>query len=159
MKNCDYFKDLVLTDYTDGELDKKSVDALQDHLRSCSDCRAFLNELENNMAVLHRASNQPVPEELWGAIRQKIEEETPRTSPVSDFIEGLQRWFAYPRLVPVFASLVLMFLAGSVTFKTIQLRQAQDKEQGEYLVSLLGPTTSSSQGENGFGTPMEHYFL
>ena len=53
-----------------------------------------------------------------------------------------------------------MFLAGSVTFNTIQMQQAKDKEQGEYLVALLASTGSSVQTDNNdLDTPIEHYFL
>ena len=66
----------------------------------------------------------------------------------------------FPRMVPIFASLVLMFLVGSVTVNTVQIQQAKEKEQGEYLVSLLSSAGGSSPGDNNdLGTPIEHYFL
>jgi predicted anti-sigma-YlaC factor YlaD len=149
MKKCDYFKDFILTDYLDGELDKGLAHSVEIHLRDCSDCRAFLNEVKNNAAApFQRVLPQPVPSELWEAVRQEIE------------YEPASPWMVFPRLVPVFASLVLMFLAGSITLNTIQIKQAQEKDQGEYLVSLWGPASSAVQGDNNdFGTPIEHYFL
>ena len=165
MKKCDHFKDLILTDYIDGKLDKDSVVGLESHLLDCGDCRAFFREVKDNAVispvsypanVLHR----PVPAELWGAIRQRIEHEEQAASPWAKFVDRLKGLVVFPRMVPVFASLVLMFLVGSVTLNTVQVQQAKDKDQGTYLVSLLSSTGSSGQADsNDLGTPIEHYFL
>ena len=163
MKKCEYFKDLILTDYIDGELDKNTVGSLENHLLDCSDCRAFLKEVKNNAAIVPVPCSvdvfrQPVPAELWDAVKQDIEHKW--TSPLENFIGKLKGLIVLPRLVPVFASLILMLLVGSMTFNTIQIQQAKEKEQGEYLVSLLSSTGNSSQGDNNdLGTPLEHYFL
>ena len=161
MKKCDHFKDLILTDYIDGELDKNLLQSVEDHLLECAECRAFLKEVKSNATVpLQQASLQPVPVELWSTIKQGIEHETQESHPLADFIDRLQGWLVLPRLVPVFASLVVMFLAGSVTLNTIQVQQTKEKDQGEYLVSLLSPTSSlASSDSNDLGTPIEHYFL
>jgi len=165
MKECDRFKDLILTDYIDGELDSTMAASLESHLLECSDCRAFLKEVKNNAAILPvpcpaNVLQQPVPAELWDAIKQSIEDENHATSPVADFIDKLKGFVFFPRLVPVFVSLIVMFLVGSVTFNTLQIKQAKEKDQGEYLVALLGPTgQAASLDSNDVGTPIEHYFL
>ncbi len=161
MKKCDHFKDLLLTDYIDGELDKDLAGSLESHLLDCGDCRAFLKEVKNNAALpFTQARHQPVPAELWDSIRQNIEHENQATDPMGDFIEKLKGLVVFPRLVPVFASLVIMFLAGSVTLNTIHVQQAKDKNQGEYLVSLLEPTGALTPSDSSdSGTPIEHYFL
>ena len=161
MKKCEYFKSLILTDFIDGELDKVLFESVQGHLLDCSDCRTFLKEVKKN-SVLHsqQAANQPVPAELWDAIKENIEYENQATHPFADFIDRLKGLITFPRLVPVLASLLLMLLVGSVTLNTIQIQRAQEKDQGEYLVSLLSSAGSSLQGAaNEGGTPIEHYFL
>jgi hypothetical protein len=165
MKKCDHFKDLILTDYLDGELDKDSTGNLENHLLDCTECRAFLKEVKNN-AVIFPVScsanvlHQPVPGELWDAIKQNIEHDSQVSSPFPDFVVKLKGLFVFPRMVPIFASLVLTFLVGSVTLNTIQIHQTKDKDQGEYLVSLLSSTGSSAPSDNNdSGTPIEHYFL
>ncbi len=161
MKKCDQFKDLILTDYIDGELDKNSAESLESHLLDCGDCRTFFKEIKNNTVLpFQQALRQPVPAGLWDAIKQSIDHENQAAGPLADLIARLKGWLVFPRMVPVFASLILMFLAGSVTLNTIQVRQARDKDQGEYLVSMLSPTSTSGQADNnGWGTPIEHYFL
>jgi anti-sigma factor RsiW len=165
MKKCDHFKDLILTDYIDGELHKNSAENVESHLLDCSDCRAFLKEVKNNMALpLHRAAHQPVPAELWDTIKQKIEQENQEVSPWANFVDGFKGILAFPRMVPIFGSLAVMLLAGSVTLHTIQIEKtqamAQSKDQGEYLLALLSSTGSpTSSDNNDLGTPIEHYFL
>jgi hypothetical protein len=101
-----------------------------------------------------------VPAELWDGIRQGLEHPRQEQDFVSDLMDKLKGLFVFPRLVPVFASFLLMFLAGSVTLNTIHLRQAKEKDQGEYLVALLSPASSTSASDsNDGGTPIEHYFL
>jgi hypothetical protein len=164
MKKCEHFKDLILTDYIDGELDKSLAGSLESHLLDCSDCRAFLKEVKDNAAIFPVSCSadmvrQPVPVGLWSTIKQRIEHEN-QEDPLADFIDKLKGLIVFPRLVPIFASFVLMLLAGSVTLNTIQIQQTKEKDQGEYLVSLLSPTDASSQTDNNEGTtPIEHYFL
>jgi anti-sigma factor RsiW len=161
MKKCDYFKDLILTDYIDGELDKNLGASVESHLLDCSDCRAFFKEVKNNTALpFQQALQQPVPAGLWEAVRQSIEHENQVSSPLADFIDKLKSLVVFPRMVPVFASLILIFLAGSVTLNTIHIQQVKDKDQGEYLVALLSPSgPSTTSDNNGLETPIEHYFL
>jgi anti-sigma factor RsiW len=158
MKKCDHFKELILTDYIDGQLDKNSADSVENHLLDCGDCRVFFKEVKNTALHFQASSRQPVPAELWDAVRQNIEHESQAASPATDLIEKIKGLIAFPRMVPVFASLVVMLLAGSVTLNTIQVGQAKDKDQGEYLVSLLSPADPASDN-NDIGTPIEHYFL
>jgi hypothetical protein len=195
MKKCDYFKDLILTDYIDGELDKNSVGSLESHLLDCHDCRAFLKEVKNNAAMpFQQALHQLPPAELWDSINQSIEQERINRDVSQLFLWipafagmtvkgagmtvkgagmtvkgagmtvrnliGRRPYLFIPRLVPVFASLILMLLAGSVALNTIQIQRSKEKDQGEYLVSLLSSTGSSAPSDNNNGaTPIEQYFL
>ena len=158
MKKCDQYKDLILTDYIDGELDKNSAGELESHLQGCGECRAFFKEVKNNAVLpMQQALSQPVPVELWDTIRQRIDDENQKINPLADFIDKIKGLVLFPRMVPVFASLILMLMVGSVTVNTIQVQQAKAQDQGEYLVSLLSSAGSSEN--NDPGTPIEHYFL
>jgi anti-sigma factor RsiW len=157
MKKCEHYKNLIITDYIDGQANKKDGPEVEDHLLDCADCRAFFREIKSQVGSFQETCLEPVPAQLWDSIKDAIEVEK-QSDPLKDFIEGLKGWLMLPRVVPVFGSLVLMLLAGSVTLNTVQLQQAQDKAQGEYLVSLLAPVGSSSDS-NDLGTPIEHYFL
>ena len=161
MKKCEEFKDLILTDYIDGELDGALTRKMEDHLLECSDCRAFLKEVKSLTATpLHQAPLQTVPGAVWDSIKEEIQREDQKVSPFEELIERIRGWIVYPKLVPVFASLVLMFLVGSVSLNTMHVRQARAQDQGEYLISLLEPTDVTTTADNNDGsTLIEHYFL
>jgi predicted anti-sigma-YlaC factor YlaD len=157
MKRCDQIKELIMTEYIDGLSDKIVIGQVEGHLLDCSECRAFFKDVKNTVVPFEQASQQPVPAELWASIKQSIEQKHQAVNPLEGFMEGLKGLMVFPRLVPVFASLVLMVLVSTVSLNTIQVQQAQAKDQGEYLVSLLSPTapTESNDGK----TPIEQYFL
>jgi predicted anti-sigma-YlaC factor YlaD len=159
MPKCEQIRDWILTDYIDGWLDKKMTGQLEGHLLDCRDCRAFFKEVKDNVSLpFQQISQQPVPAALWTAIKQTIEQKK-QASPWANFVDGLKGWLVFPRLVPVFATLAVMLIVGSATINNIHLRQAQDRDQGEYLVSLLAPAGTSAGAETDLGTPIEHYFL
>ncbi|MDE1921430.1 MAG: anti-sigma factor [Candidatus Omnitrophica bacterium] len=159
MKKCGHFKDLILTDYIDGRLDKNAVAALESHLLECSDCSAFFKEVKNTaVSPFHRALQQPPPAGLWEAVKQAVEqEEQPGFG--ENFINGLKGWMVFPRLVPVAATLVLMLLAGGVSLTTLQADRAQEKADASYLVSLFNAGGGTSSDNTSLGTPIEKYFL
>jgi len=161
MKKCEHFKDLILTDYMDGRMDKESAAGIESHLLVCSDCLAFLKEVKS-LAVLpfHQDLHQTPPAGLWEKVRQGIERKEQVPHPFEGFIAHLKGLTVFPRMVPVFASLALMLLAGSMSLNTIQVQQAREKDQGEYLVSMVVPTSVIAPSENNDpGTPIESYFL
>ena len=160
MKKCDYFKDLILTDYMDGQLDNSSSKDVENHLIECCECRAFFKNAKVATALpFERLTPQPPPSELWSNIKQRIENEGQESSPLEEIVSKLKGLFVFPRVVPVFASLILMMAAGAVTVNTIQIQQAKEQAQGEYLVALLAPTSSTTSDSGDLGTPIEHYFL
>ena len=160
MKECDHIREFVLTDYLDGNFDKMLADHVETHLLDCRDCRVFFKKVNDNTALPFRKSLPlPVPGELWSAIKQNIEKEVQVKIPMADFMDALRGLFVFPRIIPVFVSLILVLVVGSVTLDTMQIHQAQSKEQGTYLVSLLSATESSQGESNELGTPLEHYFL
>lgn len=158
MKNCEQYRELIFTDYVDGQLDAKLVALVEDHLMDCSDCRLIFKELKTSIAPLKTAEPQEVPVELWSQIKEKIETPPQEQNFLEQMLENLKGWLVFPRLVPVLASFLVMFLAGSVTLNTMYVQQAQARDQGEYLASVLTPDATVSS-ETQAGTPIESYFL
>jgi len=160
MKKCDHIKDLILTDYMDGELDQDLKHNVESHLLDCSDCRTFLKEVkENSIIPFNKDTQLPVPPQLWDAVKEGIAKQGHASDPIADFIDRIKEMIVFPKLVPVFATLMLMLFVGSVTLNNMQFQQAQATEQGEYLVSLLSITNPAQVENNDLGTPIEHFFL
>ncbi len=59
-------KDLVdlLSGYVDGELDPATARQLEEHLRDCVDCTAFLNTFRKTRAMTPEAAEAAMPQEL-----------------------------------------------------------------------------------------------
>ena len=161
MKKCDYFKELILTGFIDGQLDKNTAGSVESHLLDCRDCRAFFKEVKHTVVEpIKQVPSKLVPVELWDAIKQGIEQENAVVSPWADLMNTLKGLISFPRMVPVFVSLVLMFLVVSVTLNRMQYQQAQDKDIGTYLVSMLSFKEEVAQTDSkDRATPIEHYFL
>jgi len=156
MKKCEEIKSLILTDYIDGCAERKASEELESHLLDCLDCRSFFKEVKNTVGMpFQQSAVQPVPAALWAAVRENLEQE--KANPLADFLDRLKELLVFPRLVPVLGSLAFMLIAGSVTWNMVQLRQAKDQAQGEYLVSLLNSGNASTDSEAA--NPIEHYFL
>jgi len=158
MRNCEQFRELILTEYIDGQCDAKTAEMVEVHLMDCNDCRHIFSELKSQAILpLRTVVPQAVPTELWMRIKEGIEEKSLKRNPFEEIAGHLKGWMVLPRLVPVLASFLVMFLAGSATLNTLQLQQVNTQEQGEYLASLFTPSGTSSDNESG--TPIEQYFL
>ena len=161
MNKCEPFKDMILTDYIDGELKPDARRALENHLRDCGDCRAFLKEVKAQAVLpFQAAGHQEVPAELWERIKEGLHEDPRPALTWEGVLEQLKGLLVFPKLVPVLASLGVMMIIGSVSLNTIRIQKAQETEQGEYLASVIEPTGSIAMAEtNDLGTPIERYFL
>ncbi len=59
-------KDLVefLVDYLDGTLEPETARALEEHLKDCQNCQAFLNTYKATLASLKELACEEMPAEL-----------------------------------------------------------------------------------------------
>lgn len=110
-----------LEDLLHGEVDTAWKIALHEHLSVCADCRAaqVALERENELFAQYYEQNSIEPsEEMWQAIRARIQPESATTkTSTSGWAERLRNWFA-PILVPAmlrqagFAALLILVSVG-----------------------------------------------
>lgn len=160
MNKCETFKELILTDYIDGQLQGSVKTDVEEHLRHCPACQAFFLEVKNNLVVpFEKVPRQTVPNHLWGIIEERIRQGYSRVSAL-DFLWGWMEGLTFPRLVPAMATLAMVVLIGSTIFVNQQVKQAQDQEGGMYLAYILSPLGVSAPVNNSdLGTPIEQYFF
>ncbi|MCO6449389.1 MAG: zf-HC2 domain-containing protein [Caldilineales bacterium] len=67
-----------LNDYVDGELDAGLCVELEDHLRSCTDCRIVLDTLQKTVYLVHQLGDQDsdIPEDVEARLFAKMNLET-----------------------------------------------------------------------------------
>ena len=160
MNNCEKFKDLILTDYIDQELDSQGKSELENHLKICSHCRDFLQEVKNDVSQpAETMDRQPVPERIWTAIKQRIEAEEQSNPHHIGFWQRLRESFSFPQLSTVFGAMALLtiFLAGN--FYNQGIKQAREKAQVEYLAYVLESETSALDSDEDTQNEIENYFL
>ena len=161
MDKCKEILDLILTDYVDGEVDQKIKSEIDAHLLMCADCRRLAQEVARNLVVpFGRVARETPPDHLWKSIEEKIGEENRSSVGVKKIFDRFIESLSFPRLAPALASFVVLILVGSTVVHNMQIKQAIEKEQSEYLANLLDPAGASQEADNnGSQTPIEKYFL
>lgn len=132
--NCEEIREMLLTDYIDGELDADAALVVKRHLASCGSCRAF--EASVREAAVEPFKEAPVvapPAHIWKGIENAIGRETPARRP-----------FAFPRSVFVAATVAMLIVAAAVVAR---IRYAEQRDLGLYVAEEM--LSLSSLGENG----------
>lgn len=160
MNECKRFRDMILTDYLDGELDTESRERLEAHLSVCPACQAFAREAKRELEVpFEKVQPEPVPDQVWRKIRSRIEAESAPRNVVGDILEKVFRLLLRPQLVPAYIVLFMFFFSGAFMIHN-QIRLVKETEQGRYLMSTLSMGNGSTGLENAKQeTPIEEYFL
>ncbi len=69
MMTCKGLVDL-LSEYVDGELDRATGRRLEQHLRGCVECTAFLKTFRKTRAMTREAAEAAMPQELRMRLRR-----------------------------------------------------------------------------------------
>ena len=161
MNKCKRFRDLILTDYIDNEINKETRRQVDSHVQVCRECHEFAQEVERNLIVPFKSLDyEDVPGEVWAAIKERLEQRGGLADKVKNLLGRWMELFSFSRLASVVASFVVLILIGFAVIHHQYTQQAQDKEQGRYLVYLLGTMDVSGEKEDhDLQTPIEKYFL
>ena len=105
---CSRIKDLILSNYSDGELKEEQNVQIREHLAECSNCRDYESILRSRIIEPMENSQQLEPSEaVWMGVEEAIrrEKEAWFSSRAAYF---LKRFFAVPK--PVLAGVVAAVL-------------------------------------------------
>jgi hypothetical protein len=164
---CEHVKELILTDYSDGQLEKAQKTQLEEHLTVCRDCREY--ELLTRTATVEPFDNlerHSPPEAAWTRIREQIEEEQLQENgnPFHDLIRRIKALLYIPK--PVFAvtaaTVLLLVVITVLKFPSedrnfIKGNSDSQVECINYLMSVFDQETMN--GNDDFGTSIEELFL
>ncbi len=165
---CEYVKELILTDYLDGQLEKGQKAQIEKHLTICKNCREY--ELITRAAVVEPFNNlekQSPPEATWDKIREQIEEELPLQEPTNSFadlIRKIKSFLYIPKPAFVVAPLVVLILVVITVMKLppedqkiVKVNPDSQVECINYLMAVFDQETVN--GDDDFGTSIEELFL
>lgn len=129
--NCEKVKELLLSDYTDNELDKVTASDVRRHLGECVSCAAFEAEVRRSAIEPFKgtASITP-PKEVWARVADSVKKETMRRPVLS---------FARPVFIAAAAAVVLMI---AVIFT--HYHYAEGRSLGLYVEEQLAYLSPSS---------------
>ena len=152
---CVRVKDL-LAEYVDGELDRPLQEDVRQHLDACAKCRQAQEVLISAVIEpLEKAGKAKVPDEIWGRVRNRIEEQE----------EARPVFFRQRRpAAAIAAALAVILIAVIFTRPPSDGTDAIDaymEEQLEFLSYLTDDTEAGYTGiETGdLGTTIEEYLL
>ena len=157
---CKKIKELITSDYIDGELKGVLKEKVEEHLGKCASCRAYEEVLRKNVALpLRRAEELTPPEEVWSNIKERIESEE-RVNVFLEWGDRIRDALSLRR--PVFAAAVamtLILIAAVFTSVNLSGRNRLNnylEDQVDYLLSI---DIGEANGDVSFGTAIEEYFM
>lgn len=103
-------ENLVLLHY--GELAAPEHDALQAHLRDCSGCAGYLNDLRTVLPLTFQP-DQP-PDKFWADYNRELREKLDRNAETRSWLQVASDFFQ-PRRLPAFAAAAAIALAVAFT--------------------------------------------
>ena len=164
---CKHIQELLLTDYTDGEMGAELKNEVQDHLRTCIKCREFERDLRKAAIDPFHNTARIVPRDaVWERIREAVvsEEQSKTKSFPGKVQDFFQRIFSMPKAAYALASVITVMF---ITVMAIRFQPSDHKvvnvqttEEIEYLTYLMEEAEYFSVDENGgYSTLIEEYFL
>jgi anti-sigma factor RsiW len=147
--NCKKIKELLLTDYLDGELKDALSEKIKNHLEGCSSCRSLEESLRRQVVRPFKVVQETqAPPYIWERIKDSIRQEKSRQGLLGRLREIKIPFLAFPR--PVFALatacaiiLIVLVLAPKKTYKPLDVETyLQDQTQFLLELNLLGDSNS-----------------
>jgi anti-sigma factor RsiW len=154
---CKEFRDMIITDYIDDELDRETRNLVEAHISVCEACRDYKeNLLRASIKPFQNLTANAVPGEVWLNLRERLAERK---------AAGAKSWFRLPRIAFVSAAAAGLLIATFAIFKPAAVKEeavqvfaqaSPYNEQNFYLTSSHQPTQNS---EESFGTVVEDCLL
>ncbi|NQT95203.1 MAG: zf-HC2 domain-containing protein [Candidatus Omnitrophica bacterium] len=161
---CERAKELLMTDYADGELGKTYEKDIRQHIRNCKGCEELEKALKKTIIEpLKDSSRHTPPAYLWNNIKESINVKQAK-NPIEDMIVNLGMLLRKRKPAFAFATAAAILL---VVATLIQIPMSREKavnsylnEQGEFLNYLgNGENGYAEFNSEGLGTGIEEIFL
>jgi anti-sigma factor RsiW len=166
--NCDKIREIIMTDYIDGELGDEARALVDAHIAGCKGCREFLTSVQKTAVTPFKdIKKEAPPERVWHKIRASIEEKQ-AVNPLNDIIDALRRLlYGHRKQVLAFATaaiiIVMAVFAGRLplmyTADTKTSANTYMQDQADFMSTLNGGGAATYTEEAGLGTGVEEYFL
>lgn len=166
--NCEKVKDIILTDYLDGQLDIAGKAAVESHLGECPDCKEFAFIAgKASVEPFLKAKDAHLSENfIWSKVKKAIEGELQENAPVParslwDVIKENMSTFK-PSFVMAAMAVVILAIAVPLSIKSVPqtAKAPATEESGDYIDYVADELVASLEDDNsGYDTGIEEYFL
>ena len=162
---CARCKELIMADYTDGELDQKLQKEVAAHLVTCAGCRELKDALlKKAVTPIKRAEKVKAPDFIWQGIRERIisQNAPAEQGALASLRDRLSRVFTIPK--PVLAAAAVMVLIFGLTIAGLSIYR---KPVNGYLLGeseFFSTEVGENNGKGGlvdtdFGTSIEMFLM
>jgi anti-sigma factor RsiW len=156
---CDKVKELLLTDYIDGELDPETLEEVTNHLKECASCRELEQELRGGVVEPLRESGIEQPSEaVWLNIKGRIEEET--ENPLVEALRKARETLTFRRpALAIVSAVALLLIVSAPIAKYYYDRNAAETYLEEQISFFDALNNGSEWLYEDIGIPDENIFL
>lgn len=154
---CEQAQELILTDYTDGQLDEALRREVAGHIKDCSVCREFEATVRAKAVEPLRGAEKPeAPAYLWSRIRQRIEAEGRPAGAfgIGDMLagaagilkRGMDAILRIPKPALAFATVAMLIIAVALARQPIERRSLNNylNEQIDFMATLDNDETNGA---------------
>lgn len=171
---CERWRDLILTDYLDGELSEADRQGLQTHVAGCPSCRDLMEKAPNTLVKPFQTLEHPAPPPgVWAGVVQELGLDPQAVDPDWAGVPpggpaaptGLDRGCAgrHPRLVlGLVVAVVALLAAGFLFWRAAAPAGRPSPAAAEGIVNLMAGDPYAERmirGSLAFDTPEETFFL
>ncbi len=165
---CKKIRELLLTDYPDGELKGRLKNNVEEHLGECLKCRQFEHTIrKKTIEPFKKAISMKPRGSVWNRICEAtvFEKRQPSENILNKLKDLLHRICLRPMAAFTLATVIIGVLILTVTAIKLQPKNqkvaiVQPKEGIEYLTNLIEEEEYFSIDENdGYNTAIEEYFF
>jgi len=161
--DCSLIKELILTDYADGQADQETIKKVDDHVHTCADCRQFHSEcMQRAVNPFRNSGIVTPPQSIWINIQENIHNR-PRgvMNRVIDYVINL---LSIKRSVFAAAAVAAAVFIAVIYVKNpsnnAHLVDEYIEEQMEFLSSLDNGVSDNTFSEGtDLGTAIEEYLF
>jgi anti-sigma factor RsiW len=165
--NCKKIRELILTDYIDGQADANEKMAVESHAALCPGCKEFLTAAAAVGPCRVPAKDEEYSADLiWQRVKCEISAPKEKRAGIFAYLSGKMRFAGYmPRpafaLATAFTLVLVLGMAAKLAVNNINPHNAAAPyEYSDGSDPLSGAATAvSADEEEGFGTSLESYFL
>lgn len=145
--NCENIKEILITDYVDGELSREQMKAIDEHLSACPNCRQFKEELIQNIVNPFKAiDNATPPEYVWQNIRTAIAENSSVKNNV--LLDFFKRHMSLPVISAATAAVILVlgsFLYFNQPSKNIAMAKSYSADESYFAYLYEGMENNETE--------------